>query len=167
MPSVSQPQVAQKTQATQAAQAAKAKAKARARAKAKAVAQAKARARATARAEAQARIAALASVRHAPREPDAVSLAAAPVAAAPPPAPAFLASHGVHSDLGTVALALALIAAALLAFAAIGPPAARVVAGTHVGIVSALDDRRTEIAVAALSLLAGVTILAALSRWVI
>ena len=93
----------------------------------------------------------------------------------PPPSPSphrapvrtVLSSRAVHGDLSTVALALALIAAALLAVAAIGPPAARAVAGAHVGIVAALDDRRTEIAVAALSLLAGVTILAALSRWVI
>ena len=78
-----------------------------------------------------------------------------------------MSARGVHGDLRTVALALALIAAALLALAAIGPPAARAVAGAHAGIVAAIDDRRTEIAVAAVSLLAGVTILAALSRWVI
>ena len=161
---VQAPAVAHSSVAAATQQAAKTKARAQAKAKAKAAAKVKATARAKARAHAaaQARIAALASVRHAPREP-----VAATVAAPAPPVRTVLSSRAVHGDLSTVALALALIAATLLAVAAIGPPAARAVAGAHVGIVAALDDRRTEIAVAALSLLAGVTILAALSRWVI
>jgi len=161
VPAAPQLPAAPSAHAQQAAKAAAvAAAKAKARAKAKALARTKALARA--RAAERARVAALASVRHFPREPFAVS-----VVPPPPPVRTFASSGGVRNDLGAVALALAAIAGLLLALAVVAPPAVRVVAGTHPEVASALYGHRTEITVAAVSLLAGVTILAALSRWVI
>lgn len=142
---------------------AKAKAKAKAQqqalaqqARAKELARAQAQANARARAKAQAELEATLWLPWAPREP--VS------AAGSPPTLSFAPTAGSSVRLRAVTLLLASLGIALLALAALGAPVLGVVAGRHPGAATALYDRRTEIALAGVSLLVGITILAALTR---
>ena len=132
----------------------KALALAQQQAQAKELARAQAQANARARAKAQAELAAILSLPWMPREP--VSAAGS--------SPTL--SFGPASvRLRAVTLLLASLGIALLALAALGAPVLGVVAGRHPGAATALYDRRTEIALAGVSLLVGITILAALTRW--
>ncbi len=121
--------------------------------KVKAQATAKAKARARAKAEAAAAV----SLPRQPREPLAVT--------GHPPALPFAPAADSRDGLRIVTLVLASVGVALLALAVLGAPAMEVVAARHLGAATALYERRTEIAVAGISLLVGLTILAALARW--
>ena len=136
---------------------AKAKAVATQQARAKELARARAQANSRARAKAQAELAAILSLPWMPREP--VS------AAGSSPTLSFAPAADSSIGLRAVTLLLASLGIALLALAALGAPVLGVVAGRHPGAATALYDRRTEIALAGVSLLVGITILAALTRW--
>lgn len=124
-------------------------------AQAKELARAQAQANARARAKAQAELAAILSLPWMPREP---------VSAAGSPPTLSFAPTDSSVRLRAVTLLLASLGIALLALAALGAPVLGV-AGRHPGAATALYDRRTEIALAGVSLLVGITILAALTRW--